>query len=235
MMQPYYDHDGITIYHGDCREILPTLGEMDIAITSPPYNIGAVHHNNKSRHSPYPDNLPESTYQDMQIFVLRLLHGRVKSVFYNHKNRIRDGIEVSPRTWLDKTPWTCRQSLVWVNGGPNHDPCRFYPKTERVYWLAKPDTPWLENRKYWDVLECSPDVVSLAGKDHTRSFPLSLAQKILGVAPWANRALDPFMGSGTTLVAAKNLGRQAVGIEIQEKYCEIAVKRLAQEVLPFAV
>ena len=230
-MEPYYDKDGITIYCGDCREVLPTLGVFDLSITSPPYNIGKVHHSRSSKHSPYKDDYPEYVYQEMQVDILNKLYSVTDSVFYNHKNRIKNGEEISPRVWIDRTMWKCRQSIVWVNGGPNHDTIRFYPKTERIYWLAKPESKWLENRKHWDVLECAPNRVPLASGGHTRAFPLSLCRTILSVATWAETTLDPFMGSGTTLVAAKMEGRKAVGIEINEKYCEAAVKRLAQGVL----
>lgn len=232
MIEPYYQKDGITIYNADCREVLPVLGQkFDCCVTSPPYNIGKVHHSGKSRHIPYKDDYPEEDYQNMQIEVLNLLYQLSDSVFYNHKNRIMKGREVSPRVWIDRTKWICRQSIVWINGGPNHDPIRFYPKTERIYWLAKNECKWLENRKHWDVIDCSPDNVPLSGNRHTRTFPLSLVRTILSVALWAEHIIDPFMGSGTTLVAAKMEGRQAVGIEINEKYCEAAVNRLAQGVL----
>ncbi len=230
--KPYYDDGrGIVIYHGDNIKIIPTLKKMDLIITSPPYNIGNVHHNNKIRHSPYPDNMPEFEYQALQTLVLESLFEKADNGFYNHKNRIRDGSEISPRAWIAKTRWIVRQSLVWINGGPNHDPCRFFPKTERIYWLSKPGSPWLENRSERDVIESLPDRNSLTGQGHTRTFPVDIAHKLITVCPFARDIIDPYMGSGTTLRAAKDLGLRAIGIEIEEKYCEIAARRLQQEVL----
>lgn len=225
--------DGCTIIHGDCREVLPQLepGSVDLVLTSPPYNLGNIHRRNDRKHRPYADSIPELEYQKQQIKVLNLLYLLAKCVFYNHKNRIVEGAEISPRNWIDRTFWKCRQSLVWINGSPNHDPIRFYPKTERIYWLAKKDCPWLNNQKYWDVQAWQPDKVALNGRGHTRTFPLSLAHTILSVAVWAIEIADPFMGSGTTLRAAKDLGRHCIGIEIEEKYCEVAAQRLRQEVL----
>lgn len=234
IVHPFFQDDFVTIYHGDCLDILPKLLQpIDLVLTSPPYNLGDVHHRNDRKHRPYSDSMPEPEYQRAQADVLRELHRLAKCVFYNHKNRIVQGQEISPRQWIDTTQWKCRQSLVWINGGPNHDPIRFYPKTERIYWLAKDDSPWLDNRKLWDVQEWVPDRVALNGRGHTRTFPLSLARAILSVAPWAGVVADPFMGSGTTLLAAKLEGRRAIGIERELKYCELAVDRLRQGVLPF--
>jgi len=236
--KPYADglcgcSDGITLVHGDCRDVLPELeaGSVDAVLTSPPYNLGNVHHRGSKRHRPYSDAMPESEYQQWQAAVLSDLYRVASCVFYNHKNRLVQGREISPREWIRITPWVCRQSIVWVNEGPNHDPIRFYPKTERIYWLAKDTTPWLDNHKHWDVMKCRPDRVPLDGSGHTRTFPETLATTILDVAPWAVATCDPFAGSGTTGVAAKLLGRRCLMIELEERYCEIAANRLRQGVL----
>ncbi len=237
-MTPYYQHAGITIYHGDCRDVLPDV-RADLAITSPPYNLGDDHHHGSSgrrrNHAPYADAVPEALYQARQSEALALLYECCGSVFYNHKNRLQDGREVSPRDWIARTPWIIRQSLVWINGGPNHDPRRFYPKTERIYWLVTADTPPAVNRQYWDVLTSPAASVGLDSGEHTRAFPEAIAGILIGVCPWAQTILDPYVGSGTTLVAAKRAGRAAIGIEIDERYCEMAARRLAQEVLPLEV
>ena len=227
-----YDDSRIVLYHGDCLEVLRTLpsDSIDAVITSPPYNLGS-HKNNGNYHNPYPDSMPEDEYQDWQAEVLTELYRLSKCVWYNHKNRIAKGQEISPRSWIEKTPWTIRQSLVWINGGPNHSPVRFFPKTERIYWLARPDCPWLENRKYTDVFDMMPDRVPLQGNGHTRTFPLSLVRTILDVCPWAKVVADPFSGSGTTLFAAKLHGRRAIGIEKLEKYCNLSIERLRQRTL----
>jgi len=222
--QPCECEDGITLYHGDCRDVLPLLPResVDLVLTSPPYNLGDVHRHDKKKHRPYPDGLPEDEYQKDQVKVLTMLHRLSKCVFYVHKNRIIDRREVSPRFWIRETPWICRQVLVWVNGGPNHSPVRFFPKTERVFWLAKEDCPWLDNHRYWDFLTCLPDRRALDGDDHTRTFPLSLASVILEVAPWAKVCCDPYAGRGTTGRACKNYGRRCIMIEVEERYCEMA-------------
>jgi DNA modification methylase len=228
--KPYYQDEACTIYHGDCREILPLLPKVDMVLTSPPYNLGNIHHNNKTKHSPYPDEMEEDVYQFQQIEILNMLYLKAETVLYNYKNRIRDGFEISPRDWISKSKWGIKQEIVWINGGPNHDPIRFFPKTERIWWLGKPETRQLNNRRLTDVLTNSPDANKL-GSDHNRTFPLSLAVTLLEAFFWAETILEPYCGSGTTLRAAKDLGRKAIGIELEKKYCEMAVKRLRQEVL----
>lgn len=212
---------------GDCLEILPTLapGSVDCVITSPPYNLG-THHRDTKHHDPYPDNLPEDEYQSLQVEALSQMYHVSGCVFYNHKNRIRDGIEISPRQWINRTPWGVRQTCVWINGGPNHDPIRFFPKTERIYWLAKDSTPWLDNRSQWDVFTDYPDHIALHGSGHTRTFPVSLVEKILSAAADYKTILDPYMGSGTTLIACIKMGRKGIGIEKDERYFDIACKRI---------
>lgn len=130
------------IYKGDCIEVMKTLPAecIDLIITSPPYNLGNKHHTGDKRHQAYADSMPEIKYQEWQIEVLRECFRILKfegSLFYNHKNRIRKGIQISPYEWLFKTPFIIKQELVWFNRSQNFDKIRFYPMTERVYWLAK--------------------------------------------------------------------------------------------------
>jgi len=228
-MKPYFQDEAVTIYHGDCREILPYLPQVDFVVTSPPFNLGNTHHTGDIRHSAYPDNMPEREYQKWQVGFLDLLYDRVDkhgSAFYHHKNRITGGISISPYQWLLQTKWLIKQEIVWFNGSQNFDKCRFYPMTERIYWLAKnPETKLVNKANKHDLWHMQAE-----GTDgqHTRAFPETLVKTILACFPDAGLVLDPFMGSGTTLRAAKDLGRKAIGIEIEEKYCEIAAKRMSQ-------
>ena len=232
-VKPYFQDGAVTIYHGDCREILPTLAPVDLVLTSPPYNIGASHHTGNIRHSPYSDALPEADYQSSQVKILNLLWSvteRSGSLLYNHKNRIKDGLQISPYRWIFQTQWLDKQEVVWFNGSPNFDKIRFYPMTERFYWLVKDASTVMENVAGLKDLE-SWDAEGTKG-EHTRAFPIEAARQLIGCFPSAQTILDPFMGSGTTLRAAKDLGRKAIGIEIEERYCEIAAKRMSQQVMP---
>ena len=154
-------------------------------------------------------------------------------MFYNHKLRWRDGQILWPIDWIRKSQFRIRQEIVWRrNGSCTLNARMFAPNDERIYWLVKHDHKWNQSAvsffSVWDMAS----VIS----DHPCAYPILLPSRcILGVTDVGDLVLDPFMGSGTTLVAAKNLGRKAIGIEIEEKYCKIAVERLRQDVLQFSV
>ena len=233
-MKPYYQDESVTIYNGDCLDILPMLdSKVDLVLTSPPYNLGNSHHTGSVRHSAYSDNMPEKEYQRWQKDVLGWLWGVTNdkgSLLYNHKNRIRDGVQITPYEWLLKTDWLVKQELVWRNRSQNFDKIRFYPMTERIYWMAKRSDTTLENViNAHDIFEW--DSVGTSGQEHKRAFPVRLATNLTACFPDAQTILDPFMGSGTTLRAAKDLNRKAIGIELEERHCEIAANRMSQLVM----
>jgi len=212
-----------TLYLGDCLEILPTLDKVDAVITSPPYNIGDIHHTNKVRTHHYPDSMPEQEYQLWQIDVLDSICAT--HLFYNHKNRIKDGLQITPYEWLLKTKWKIKQELVWRNRSPNMDKIRFFPQTERIYWLAESSGEVIDNQdNLTDVFLWPPVRVQ---QEHGRQFNIKFPETMLRACN-ARTALDPFMGSGTTGVACMNLGRKFIGIEIEERYFQIACERIDQ-------
>ena len=222
----------VQLYHGDCLEVMRNLpsGSVDLGITSPPYNLGNTHHSGSIRHFPYNDDMPEAEYQAWQVEVLNEL-SRIMvaagSLFYNHKNRLRNGVQISPYTWIDKSDWIVKQELVWVNGSPNMDPIRFYPYTERIYWLAKHGGVRLDNRlRLTDIFRWKATGIS---GPHSRAFPLKLPSAIIGCFPDAESIIDPFMGSGTTGVACVKTGRNFIGIEIDGHYFyDIATPRIKE-------
>ena len=232
---PYYQDDAVVIYNADCREILPLFEDksFDLTITSPPFNLGDEHHTRNYKFSPYPDDLPEDEYQKLQVDILNKLYDVTVdegSLFYEHKNRIRDGLQISPYRWLFQTKWIDKQEIVWENRSPSFDPIRFFPKTQRIYWLVK---------RTETKLPCNPLLLEDLWKlkpvgtktNHKRAFPERLPDRILSCFPDVNIILDPFLGSGTTAYCAKKLNRKCIGIEIEEKYCEIAAKRCSQSVM----
>jgi hypothetical protein len=219
--KPYYEEDGITIYNADCRDILPHLPKVDLVLTDPPYGIRADRDAHKKSGA-----------------VLGHGHRRVARRVYPTSDWDRE--RPSPKT-LETVISAATHAIIW---GGN-------------YFGLAPSTKWL----VWDKLNAGNDFAdcelawtNLAGgirlrrhlwhgmaREHSEVRFDHPTQKPLGLIAWAmaqvgdcNTILDPFMGSGTTLVAAKNLGRRAIGIEIEEKYCAIAVQRLAQEVLPLS-
>ncbi len=237
--KPYYQDDAVIIYHADCRNILPLIPDksIDLVLTSPPFNLGNEHHTDNYKFSPYPDDLPESEYQTTQIDILNKLYNVVTdegSLFYEHKNRIRNGLQISPYRWIFQTKWLDKQEIVWENRSPSFDPIRFCPKTQRIYWLVKNATTKLQANPL--LLEDLWKLQPVGTKaNHKRAFPERLPERILACFPDTNTILDPFLGSGTTAYCAKKLNRKCIGIEIEEKYCEIAAKRCSQGVFKLEI
>ena len=220
------------LINDDCLKVLPTLEEssVDLIITSPPYNLGNNHHTGNKQHKAYNDNLPEAEYQEQQLQFLNECFKVLKetgSLIYNHKNRIKKGRQLSPYEWIFKSNFIVKQEIVWVNRSQNFDKMRFYPFTERLYWLTKkPETKLFNAINHYDVFdwkEWKPE--GTKGK-HKRAFPVKMVEDILNCFPNAKIICDPYMGSGSTGVAAKNLNRNFIGIEINKEYFEIAENRI---------
>ena len=220
------------LYNDDCLKVLPTIPEnsVDLIITSPPYNLGNKHHTGNKYHKSYNDDLPEEQYQKQQIQFLNQCFRILKedgSIIYNHKNRIKNGIQITPYEWILKSNFIIKQEIVWINRSQNFDKIRFYPFTERLYWLAKNYKTKLFNsiNKYdvFDWKEWKP--VGTKGL-HTRAFPEKLVEDFLNVFPNALTICDPYMGSGTTGLACKNLNRDFIGIEIDKQYFNIAKQKI---------
>ena len=232
-MKPYYEDSSVTIYHGDCREILPSLPNVDLVFTSPPYNLGGGNGSEWSRlkngYSSYNDNMEEEEYVKWQKEVVGALYEKLNdqgAIFYNHK-AIAKGNETKTPFRLIPASVPIRQVIIWDRGsGFQRSHWHFVPRTEMILLLAKEGFR-LSTLDQFDLWKVSPST----DKDHPASFPMELPMRAILASEGSNLILDPFMGSGTTLRAAKDLGRKAIGIELDEKYCEIAAKRMAQEVL----
>lgn len=204
---------------------------VDLTITSPPYNLGKKHHTGAKvfdAYDKYEDDLPENVYQEGQIKMLKNLYRITKqggSVMYNHKNRISGGVQISPYQWLLKTEWTIKQEIVWYNGGPNFDKIRFYPMTERIYWLNKGVSSSFRN--VINQTDLIKDLPSGTKGEHKRSFPLKLAQRLIMCFPDAKIIYDPYMGSGTTAIASIEESRDYIGSDISGAYVKQSKKRVS--------
>ncbi len=220
------------IYNEDCLQTINRMndGSIDLIITSPPYNLGNNHHTREKRHNPYNDNMPEYEYQSWQTTILNELWFIVSdggSLLYNHKNRIRDGAQITPYEWLLDTPWVIKQELIWYNGTPNFDKIRFYPATERIYWLAKSSKTKLYNAiSHNDVFSQSEWKPEGTSKKHTRAFPEKMVSDLIKCFPNTKTVYDPFMGSGTVGKVCQDLGIDWVGSEISPEYCQLAEERI---------
>lgn len=250
-MTPYYDQDGITLYLGDCREVLPRLAtaSVDLVFTSPPYNLGlSPGGNGKGLYRPgksskgwrfahgygaHRDALPPEEYNAWQREVLGLcwaLLADAGAIFYNHRPRIEFKQMRLPLEW-DFGGLPVRQIITWdrFNGiglGRGHY-CSVY---QWLIVLAKPAFQ-LVNFSASAVGDVWRLAVEQDKRGHPCPFPEALPRRAIQTTG-AKLALDPFAGVGTTLAAAKWAGIRAIGIEVEERYCEIAARRLSQMVLP---
>ncbi|MFN4197054.1 MAG: DNA-methyltransferase [Caldimicrobium sp.] len=228
------------IFCGDALEVLKTLPDnfVDLGITSPPYNKGE---NKKGwlvknvRYAGAVDNLPEEEYQRIQVEVLNELYRITKqggSFFYNHKLRWERGIMIHPMDWLRKTKWIIRQEIVWDRGiAGNIRGWRFWQVDERIYWLYKPkgDNFIGEELKPKHALLTSVWRLPPEKKNpHPAPFPIELPTRIIYslLEDKKGIVIDPYCGSGTTLVAAKLLGHDYIGIDISKEYVLYAKERL---------
>jgi site-specific DNA-methyltransferase (adenine-specific) len=222
------------IYNLDCLKGLQKIDDksVDLIITSPPFNLGNTHHTGFKKHKSYNDKMPEEEYQLWQLKVLNECFRVLKdngSLLYQHKNRISKGIQISPYEWIYKSNFLIKQEIVWINRSQNFDKIRFYPFTERVYWLAKDSKTKLHNKinkqDVFDWKEWKP--VGTKGI-HTRAFPEKLVEDFLNVFPKAKLVLDPFIGSGTVAVVCKKMKKNFIGFEKNKEFVMYSNKRLKQ-------
>lgn len=252
-IKPYYERAGIVIYNADCLDVLPTLeaGSVACTVTSPPYNTlgsripekpSGMHANNgwlaKVRRTGYADDMTEDEYTEWQRAIANAIHHVTASggaLFYNHKLRYRDLRLLHPIDLVRSFDgWTLRQELIWDRAGAVAFNARmFAPSDERIYWLVKDGADFVWNQEAASFLTVWRMIPPRGIDGHPCPYPEELARRCIAAASRPGDViLDPFMGSGTTLRAAMDLGRRAIGIELSEAYCEIAARRLSQEVLP---
>lgn len=230
------------LINGDTLAVLSALpdGVADLGITSPPYNKQEKYDGglvSKVIYAGYKDRLPEAEYQRRQIAVLNELFRVTKAggaFFYNHKIRWVNGEMFHPMDWLRKTQWTVRQEIIWDRTlAGNIRGWRFWQVEERIYWLHKPIG---QDKKGKELASKDAKLTSIwravpeHDNPHPAPFPLWLpARIILSILGGREQGLviDPYVGSGTTALAAKILGFDYIGIDISEKYLADAKKRLA--------
>ena len=215
-----------------------TSDSVDVGITSPPYNKKG----NKGKlveqvvYESYDDNMDENDYQQNQIDVLNELYRIIKpggSFFYNHKIRWENGIMIHPMYWLSKTDWTIRQEIIWDRTiAANIRGWRFWQIDERIYWLYKP----IGKNYIGKELESKDALLTSiwkirpeTSKMHPAPFPIELPLRCILSTLKENNGIviDPYCGSGTTLVASDYLGFDYIGIDISQKYIDISKSRLS--------
>jgi DNA modification methylase len=205
---PYFQDDAVTIYHGDCREIVPTLGRFDLLLTDPPYGIGVNHNMGRRAGDKRSDYLPatwDAEPPSQECFDSIVAASAIHIIWgANH--------------FIDLIPRRSACWLVWDK-------------------MFSTDVSFATCELAWTSLRgvVRKFAHSSARKDgfHPTQKPLALMNWCIGLAGDVQTILDPFAGSGTTGRAAKDLGRKAVLIEREERYCEIAALRMGQGVLDF--
>lgn len=221
---PYFQDDAVTIYHGDCRELLPLMPKVDLVLTDPPYFLPMQSYVG-TREAGYAKRMLGDisilqTYFSGLVEELPLTAAGSVYLFCDAKSY--------PLFWRAMFPhFKHVRTLVWdkvvsYNG---------YTWRHQHELIA-----WGEGDEAKRVATGDGDVLKHRGvlqkdRSHPAEKPVDLLQSLIAKHDDAHTILDPFMGSGTTLRAAKDLGRRAIGIEIEERYCEIAAKRMAQGVL----
>ena len=209
---PYYDEDGITIFHGDCRDILPHLPKVDLVLTDPPYGIRW-----DGRVKPGSINGQGGTFSR-----------------FEGQTIAGDDTDFDASFLLDRGTvilWGMNHFPQYLHRGSIFVWVKKYPEAFGTF-LSDADVAWM-NKGHGVYLSPTVNPASFQHeREHPTQKPVSVMQWCIEQANTPGIILDPFMGSGTTLRAAKDLGRKAIGIEIEKKYCEIAVERLRQTVLP---
>jgi DNA modification methylase len=208
-MQPYYQDDLVTLYHGDCLEVTEWL-DADVLVTDPPYGMGYYLHSRAGKNA----EVEVSGDQDTTVRDSALTAwGKKPALVFG--------------SWRNEKP-ACDQVLIWDKGDEaalGHPV--FFSAFEEIYVIGK---GWTGTRR--------PNVIRAKGLSrggaerkgyaHPTPKPVGLMELLVSYAPDGLLA-DPFAGSGATLVAARNLGRTAIGVELEERYCELIAKRLSQQ------
>lgn len=230
-----------------CAEDVARLmgGErVGLVFTSPPYNQkldtfrpSGMHKETRwadnARDGSYPDSKPEDEYQAWQIGLLKSLCDVLTpdgSLFYNHKNRYRDKQVVSPWRWIDMAGAKVRQEIIWKREGSVTQNARmFMPCDERIFWIYFGDDFYFDDtteHKTWSSVWAVTSHKDRDGSEHGCAFPVELpARAIRACLPQDGSVYDPFLGSGTTLIAADQLGRRCFGLELEPRYCDVIVRR----------
>lgn len=247
--EPYFQDGSITLFRGDCLDVMASMPDesVDIVVTSPPYNMGLVPGGNgrgmyrpgagnkagrfRDGYGQHDDAMEQGDYDTWQREVLAECW-RVSrlAVFYNHRPRVEHGVLRDPLGNDFGIP--LRQRIIWNRGtGIDVNLRAFCTRGEYVLFFAKPEMTLASHSMsgmgdVWDL------GIEYGVKDHPAPFPVTLPLRCIQ-ATGATSVLDPFCGSGTTLRAAADMHIRGVGIELEAKFCDLAISRLDQAALDF--
>lgn len=241
-MTPYYEDDFVTLYHGDALDVLPGLSGIGAVVTDPPYSSGGAFRGDRTAstitkyvNSDTASYRPEfaGDNRDQRSFAAwctlwlngcraAAVPGAVLASFIDWRQlpTLTDAVQGGG--------WIWRGVATWWKPGIRMQRARFSASAEYVVYGTYGDVIDHDGAPQ-NVFKCAP----APDKQHIAEKPLQVMHWVLGAVPPGALVLDPFMGSGTTLVAAKDLNFRAIGIDADERYCEMAARRLSQNVLNF--
>lgn len=240
-MTPYYQDAAATIYHGDMFDLLPVLDGMGAVVTDPPYSSGGAFRGDRAQQtSTKYVNSDTAAYRpefagdnrDQRSFLawcaLWLNAARTATVPGAPLACFIDWRQLPTLTdAVQAGGWTWRNLAVWWKPGIRMQHGRFSSSAEFVVYATNgPAVDGVGSPQ--NVFRCAP----VDDREHIAQKPDDVMRWVLHIVPAGATILDPFMGCGATLRAAKDMGWRAVGIDVDERYCEIAARRLSQEVLP---
>ncbi len=228
------------VHHGDCIELMDKMpvGSVDVIVTSPPYNLKNSTGNGmkdgrggkwptaelQNGYKTHGDAMPHDEYVEWQRACLRAMMRVLRedgAIYYNHKRRVQNGLLQDRQDIVDGFP--VRQIIIWQrSGGINFNPGYYLPTYEVIYLIAKP------NFRLAPKANALGDVWSIPqdkNVPHPAPFPAELAQRCIS-STTGRIVLDPFIGSGTTGMAAEMERREWIGLEVSEDYCKLARERI---------
>ena len=248
-MTPYYQDDAVTIYHGEALGLVPLLPLFDAIVTDPPYSTGGMYRGDRmqstvakyvSSDTAAPrqeftgDNRDQRSYLAwvtlwMTAALQRAKAGSVACLFTDWRQlpTTTDALQAGGWIWRGVAVWDKTLKARPAAG-------QFTSQAEYIAWGTCGPTE-VRQLGYQIPGVFRAPAPDNADRDHITQKPLEVMRWVMDAIAPGGLVVDPFMGSGTTLVAAKESGRRAIGIEIEERYCEIAATRCSQEVLGLAL
>lgn len=233
-MTPYYEDDSVTLWHGDCREVLAWL-EADVLVTDPPYGMGYRQHRSHS-------NLTRAQRREQ---ARQLKADGLQRIKGDTDTSVRDEMLETWGTkpglvfgmWRYPRPARTVQRLLWVKAHPEigMSSMPWVTKDEEIYAVGDSLAQFVGTTQpgfYITREQRSGASGAVARAGHPTPKPVSLMEQLIAKCP-AGVIADPFSGSGSTLIAAKQIGRKAIGVEIDERFCDLTVRRLCQDTLDF--
>lgn len=220
------------IYRADCVDFMNSGGGelFDLIVTSPPYNFGGFNRNHRVRaYDTYSDDMPDDAYREWIAKVLTACAKSLKkngTLYWNHKGKWENKEYKHPFWVIDLCPLPLRQHIVWrYPSSPDVGKNKFYPRHEEIFVFTKGEPYFNEDMaSIGDVW----DISHIQENSHPAPFPFNLARRAIAAScPKGGVVYDPFMGSGTTALAAIDVGVDFVGTEISENYINYANGRIA--------